>query len=72
MAQKVADCQKRGKHKKTDRLTKEERRAHLLRRREQWLAQWIDLARTFIETLLNAEVAELLGRPAHAPPALAS
>lgn len=65
MAQKVADCQKRGKHKKTDRLTKEERRARLVQRREQWLAQWIDLARAFIERLLNAEVAELLGRPAH-------
>lgn len=65
MAGKVAQLHKRGKHKKTDRLTKAERRARLVERQEQWLEQWTALAKAFIQMLLGEEVRELLGRPAH-------
>jgi transposase-like protein len=65
MARKVTHSGRKGKHKKVDRLTKAERRARLIERREQWIAQWSELARVFIEMLLNGEVQELLGRGAH-------
>lgn len=65
MAEKVTRLHKRGKHKKVDRLTKAERRSCLAERREQWVRQWMELAKRFIETILNGEVADLLGRPAH-------
>jgi putative transposase len=65
MAQRVTRSSKRSKHKKTDRLTKSERRARFVERREQWLKQWLCFAQAFIEALLNGEVQELLGRPAH-------
>ena len=65
MARKVPHPHTQRKHKKTDRLTKDERRARLVQRRDEWLGQWTALAQAFIERLLNAEVQELLGRPAH-------
>lgn len=65
MRQRVADHPRRRKHKKADRLTKAERRARLLQRQEQWIAQWVALAKTFIEMLLNSEIQELLGRDGH-------
>lgn len=63
MGERVAGLRKRGK--KVDRLTKVERRARQAERQEQWLEQWLALAKAFMETVLNEEVAELLGRPAH-------
>jgi putative transposase len=63
MAERVTGRHKRGK--KVDRLTKAERRARLAERQAQWLEQWLGLAKAFIEMVLKAEVAELLGRPAH-------
>ena len=65
MGQRIAGFPRRRKHKKIDRLTKAERRARLLQRQEQWVAQWIALAKTFIEMLLNSEIQELLGREPH-------
>lgn len=65
MAGKVTRLHKRSKHQKADRLTKAERRARLAERRQQWLEQWMALARAFIEMVLNGEVQGLLGRPAH-------
>jgi transposase-like protein len=68
MTEKVTHLRRHGKdkkRKKIDRLTKAERRAQLLQQREQWLERWIAFAQAFIEELLNAEVQELLGRPAH-------
>ena len=65
MVEKVARLHRHGKHKKVDRLTKAERRARLEERRERWIEQWMGLAKAFIEMLLNSEVQELLGRPAH-------
>lgn len=65
MAGKVTRRPKRRKHKKVDRWTKAERRARLVERQQQWLEQWSALAQAFIQRLLNAEVQELLGRPAH-------
>lgn len=63
MVGKVTRLHKRSK--KADRLTKVERRARLVERREQWLQRWMALAEGFVEMVLNTEVAELLGRPAH-------
>jgi transposase-like protein len=63
MVEKVTRLHGRGK--KVDRLSKAERRARLAERQEEWIRQWLALARAFIEALLGAEVAELLGRPAH-------
>ena len=54
-----------GHGKKVDRFSKAERRARLAGRREEWLRQWVALAKAFVEMILGAEVAELLGRPAH-------
>lgn len=65
MAQKVTHGRRHGKHKKADRLTKTERRARFVERREQWLKQWIVFAQAFIESLLNTEVQGLLEREAH-------
>ena len=65
MGQKVTRLHKSGKHKKVDRLTKAGRRARLVERQEQWMRQWLEMAKGFIEMLLGGEVAELLGRPAH-------
>jgi transposase-like protein len=65
MAGKVTHSRRHGKHKKVDRLTKAERRARLIERQAQWFEQWVALAKTFIEMLLNAEVQGLLGREAH-------
>ncbi|MDO8673753.1 MAG: transposase [Dehalococcoidia bacterium] len=65
MGQRVSHLPRRRKHKKTDRLTKTERRACVLQRQEQWIAQWIALAKAFIEMLLNSEMQELLGREPH-------
>lgn len=65
MASKVTHVRKHGKHEKVDRLTKAERRARLVERREQWIEQWIGLTKAFIEMLLNDEVQTLLGRQPH-------
>lgn len=65
MAEKVTRLHKRSKHKKSDRLTKAERRARMVERQEQWIQQWIALAEAFTERVLNDEVAKLLGRPPH-------
>jgi len=54
---------KRPKHQKVDRLTRAERREHQLARQAAWLDQWTTCAQAFLETLLNGEVAEILGRP---------
>ncbi|MBI3971313.1 MAG: hypothetical protein HY332_08480 [Chloroflexi bacterium] len=65
MAKKVPRLHGRSKHKKADRLTQAERRARLAERQQQWTQQWIALAKAFIPRLLNGEVPERLGRPAH-------
>lgn len=65
MIQKVTRLHKHSKHKKVDRLTRAERRIRLAERQQQWLEQWMGLAEAFIQMLLNQEVQELLGRPAH-------
>jgi transposase-like protein len=54
----------RHKHKKVDRLTQAGRRERDLARQEEWREQWIGAGQAFLETLLDGEVAELLGRPA--------
>ncbi len=63
MAKRVTGRGKRGK--KLDRLTRAERRARLTERQGQWIERWLALAKTFVEMVLNREVAELLGRPSH-------
>jgi transposase-like protein len=65
MGERVAHLPCRRKHKKRDRLTKDERRVLMLQRQEQWVAQWFALAKAFIEMLLDSEMQELLGREPH-------
>ena len=64
MAGKVSQGKGRHKHRKVDRLTRLERKARLLQRRQAWVEQWVALAKTFVERLLGREVQDLLGRPA--------
>src|SRR5712691_9537405 len=63
MRGKLAQSAGRHKHQKVDRLTRAERRARRLQRQAAWVTHWISVVEVFIAALLQAEVAELLGRP---------
>ena len=65
MERTVPQPRRNRKQKKTDRLTKAERRARLVERRAQWLEHWVAFTQAFIEGLLHAEVQAVLGRAAH-------
>lgn len=53
----------RPKRKKVDRLTRAQRRERDLARQAAWQEQWSNAAQEFLEALLNADVAAVLGRP---------
>ncbi|MBM4321605.1 MAG: hypothetical protein FJ125_17090 [Deltaproteobacteria bacterium] len=63
MARKVPQRKGRHKSRKADRLSAAERRERLLARQALWVARWVVLAKTLIESILGQEVDQILGRP---------